>query len=182
MRHLLRLTVICTIILTLSSCSEKSGNWQKYTAGDGSFAINMPEGYTKADKRENTVFGRQTVHYITWKPSVFGLDKFKLFQITYTDCPKTAAADTLTIGAMLDKSMTERKKDFTEVDVAFQNVNVDGYPGREFIYDPPSDNVITIVKECIANNRLYDITVIAKRNYPTNIELGNFFNSFQVLR
>jgi hypothetical protein len=182
MRYFLSLIVTGSIIFLLSSCSENSSKWQKYTASDGSFAINMPENYTKIDKRENTVFGRQTVHYITWKPSSFALDKFRLFQLTYTDCPKGSAADTLTIGAMLDKSMTQRKTDFPEVDVDFQNVSIDGYPGREFIYNPPSDNVITIVKECIANNRLYEMTVIAKKNYPTNVEIGNFFTSFQVLR
>jgi len=161
----------------LSSCTEKSAHWQKYTSPDGTFSISMPEGYTKVDKKENTVFGRQVVHYITWKPSVFALDKFKLFQVTYTEYPKGEP-----IEAMLDKSITERKKDFTEVDVTPQNITVNGYPGREFIADAPSDNVITVVKQCVVNNRLYDVAVVVKRNYPTNIEVGNFFNSFQLLR
>lgn len=182
MRQFLNLIVIGSIVCMLSSCAQSDLKWQKYTAGDGSFSISMPENYIKTEKRENTVFGRQVVHYIFWKPSVFALDKFKLFQITYTDCPRGFTSDTLTLGALLDRSITERKKDFTEIDVESQNVDVSGYRGRAFIYDAPSDNVITIVKQCIANNRLYDISIIAKRNYPTNIELGNFFNSFQVLR
>ena len=174
--------VISSVVFMLSSCANNNLKWQRYTAGDGSFYISMPEGYTKTEKRENTVFGRQVVHYINWKPSVFALDKFKLFQVTYTDCPVGFTSDTLSLGALLDRSITERKKDFPEVDVDAQNIEICGYRGRAFIYDPPSDNVITIVKQCIANKRLYDITVIAKRNYPTNIEIGTFFNSFQVLR
>ena len=178
------LSVIVFIVFTftLSSCSQNDVKWQKYTASDGTFSINMPESYTKTEKRENTVFGRQVVHYVSWKPSVFALDKFKLFQITYTECPKGYTSDTLSLGALLDRSISERKKDFPEVEVQPQNIEMAGYRGRAFIYDPPSDNVITVVKQCIADDRLYDITVIAKRNYPTNIELGNFFNSFQVLK
>src|ERR1700684_4024027 len=107
MRRFLSLVVISSVVFMLSACTSGSLKWRKYTAGDGTFSINMPDGYVKTEKSENTVFGRQVVHYVTWKPSVFALGKFKLFQITYTDCPKGYTSDTLSLGALLDRSINE---------------------------------------------------------------------------
>jgi hypothetical protein len=177
MRHFLSLIVISLIILTLPACSKKDRKWVKYTAGDGSFSIKMPENYTVSEEKENTIFGKQVVHYVSWKPSALSLDIFKSFQVKYTDCPQGMPADTV-----LNRYIADRIKAFDEVKVEPQSIHIGHYPAREVIYDPPSDIVIIIVKECVADNRLYDISVIAKRNFPTNVESGIFLNSFQVLK
>ena len=167
----------------LASCSEKDSKWEKFNVTEGNYSILMPSDAKKYVKQEETIFGKQAVHYLSWKPSTFSLNKIKLFQVTYTSCPRSAMADTVLLNATLDNSIENRKKnDFSEIEVATQRVDINGYPGRAFIYGAPKDNVITIVKECVAGDKLYDITVIAKRNYPTNAELTVFYNSFQILR
>jgi hypothetical protein len=172
--------VICLTFLVCLSCSTHRNKWTKYS--DRTFSASMPEGAVLSDKQEVTPFGKQSVHYVTWKPSTLELNKFKLFQVSYTDCPARFTGDSMKMNAALDSSINIRKRDFTENDVASQPIEINGYPGRAFILDPPRDNVITIVKQVIANNKRYDLVVIAKRDYPTNEEISHFFNSFQVLR
>lgn len=172
------ITVLAASLLV--SCSTHKNKWAKYS--DRNFSINMPEKPVVSDKQENTPFGKQTVHYVTWKPETLELNKFRLFQVSYTDCPARFTSDSGRINAALDSSINSRKRDFTDNDIISHPIEMNGYPGRAFIYDPPGDNVITIVKQVIGNNKRYDLIIIAKRDYPTNDEVSNFFNSFQVLR
>ena len=171
---------ILSVILILPSCSTKPTSWAKYS--DRNFSIRMPEKPQVYDRQEATPFGKQTVHYVTWKPESLELNKFRLFQVSYTDYPSRLATDTATMNMSMDSSINARKRDFTELDVISQPIEINGYPGRAFILSPDKDNVVTIVKQIVANNKLFDLTVVAKKDYPTNNEINDFFNSFQVLR
>lgn len=182
MRRFINLAIVSYFILLFSSCTNNDFRWTKYTAPDGSFSIRMPASAKVFDRQEQTPFGKQVVHYVSWKPSTFELNKFRLFQVSYTDCPARYTIDSSHTNVSLDSSINLRKRDFTESDINSEPIEINGYSGRAFIYDPASENVVTIVKECVANHRRYDITVIAKRNYPTNNEIGDYFNSFTVLR
>ncbi len=178
----IQIVIFCLFASFCLSCSSNTGKWDRYTAKDGSFSVFMPTPVEAYDKTEMTPFGKQVVHYVTWKPATFELNKFRLFQISYTDCPRQFTSDSTRMNAALDSSISMRKKDFTELEILSEPIVQNGYPGREFIYDPPKNNVITTVKECIGNNKKFDLTVIAKKDYPTNAEVANFYNSFQVLK
>ena len=182
-RSLVPLLSAIVFTLVFSSCGEDSSNtMSKYTSNEGRFSINMPAHPKKWDKKEVTVFGKQTTHYITWKPSSFALDKFKLFEVSYTDGPANLSYDTGRLNMYLDSGINMRKKDFTETELESQAIELNGHPGRAFIYNPPRGTTIAIVKVCIVGNRKYDLTAVAKQNYPTNAELNNFFNSFLVVK
>jgi hypothetical protein len=173
---------ICPYLLLLS-CRENNSKWAKYTSKDGAFSIYMPADIVRSEKTEVTAFGKQVTHFVTWKPSSFAIDKFKLFQVSYTDCPSRFIGDSNRLNTSLDSSINLRKNDFTELkDIDAQSISLNGYPGRAFIYDESKMSTFAIVKECISNNRKYDLTVVAKKDYPTNAEINNFFNSFLILR
>ncbi|MCW3121669.1 MAG: hypothetical protein JWQ38_1161 [Flavipsychrobacter sp.] len=161
----------------LSSCKDETP-WAQYTNKEAGFTVFMPAHPVKSDKKA----GKQVIHFITWKPTTFALDKFKLFEVSYTDFPGVVVSDSNSVNAILDTAISQRKKDFTELDVDSQPIILNGYPGRAFMYQAPRGNTITIVKECMVGNRRYDLTVIAKENYSINNEMNAFFNSFQVLR
>ena len=183
MRTKIHVIIACLFASLCFSCSSNTGKWDRYTAKDGAFSVFMPATPEAYDRTEVTAFGKQVVHYVTWKPATFELNKFRLFQVSYTDCPAQYTSDSARLNAALDSSINLRKKDFTEeVDIPTQPVEQSGYRGREFIFDPAKTNVITIVKVFIANHKRFALTVIAKKDYPTNAEVGNFFNSFQVLK
>ncbi len=184
MRKFIHLVSIGLCILLLPACSEeKFSSWSRYTSQSGAFSIEMPPHPKTVDKTEATVFGKQVVHYVTWKPGTFALDKFKMFQVSYTDCPQRFTSDSTTLNAALDSSINHRKTDFTEIDdIVSQPIQLNGYKGRTFIYSREGDNTVTIVKEYIIQNKKYDLTAIVKKNYNTSAEINTFFNSFQVLR
>ena len=171
---------IVVFSLVISACSSHKNRWSKYA--DRSFSIRMPEGRKEYDKMLVTSFGKQNVHFIEWRPESLELNKFKLFQVSYTDVPARFTSDANKMNESLDSSINVRKRDFTELEVISQPIEMAGYPGRTFILNLPADNVITIVKQVIAGNRRYDLTVVAKKDYPTNSEMNDFFNSFQVFR
>ncbi len=180
----MRLSVVVLLLgaLLIAGCA-KNTQWSKYTSREGGFSIYMPSEITKSEKREVTPFGKQTTHFITWKPSSFAIDKFKLFQVSYTDCPARYTTDSAHLNSILDSCIDLRKMDFNESkDIESQVIELNGYPGRAFIYDEPRGTTIAIVKICIVNNKKYDVTVVAKKSYPTNNEIAAFFNSFQVLK
>lgn len=168
---------IVSLCLFMSSCKDKTP-WAQYNAKDAGFTVFMPANPVRTDKKA----GKQTIHFITWKPATFALDKFKLFEVSYTDFPGVAVGDSVSRNALLDSAINLRKKDFTELDIESQPIVLNGYPGRAFMYQAPKGNTITIVKECLVGNRRYDLTVTAKKDYSTNDEMNSFFNSFQVLR
>jgi hypothetical protein len=175
-------TIVASFIclsFILVSCSTGKEKWEKQTVPEGGFSIMMPMPVEKFDKKETTAFGQQTTHYIRWQPSSFAMDKFKLFQAGYMNCPANIMTDTNRMNLMLDSVTEMRKRDFTESEIIeSQSIEFNGYPGRAFFYDAPKGNTIVTVKICIANNRLYDLVVISKKNYATAAEMNNFFNSF----
>jgi hypothetical protein len=182
MRTFTNLAVIVLFIFLGSSCSSNNTKWDTYKSPNGGFSVFMPEHPKTFDKTESTPFGKQVIHYVQWKPATCELYKIKLVQIAFTDCPRSLFSDSLHVNAIMDSSINQRKRDFTELDILSHPVDINGYPGRAFMYDPAGDNVITTVKQCFANDRRYDITVVTKRDYPTNAELNNFFNSFTILK
>ncbi len=183
MRSILRYSFYLGSCLLILSCGgKKESDWYTLKSGEGGFTVNMPSKPVKSDKTEVTAFGRQAVHFYTWKPGTFSIAKFKLFQISYTDCAPRLVSDSVMMELMLDSAINMRKKDFTEKEIVSQHIELNGYPGTAFIYQVPNDNTIAIVKECITNGRKYDLTVICKRDQATNEEINQFFNSFQVLR
>ena len=169
----------------LSSCSGGGNEWVEIRSADGGFSVMMPPGTTKSEKMEVTAFAtqKQKVHFITWKPSSFSIDKFKLFQVSYTDCPAKFTSDSMMLDVMLDSSIRMRKVDFSEkLGIPVQNIELNGYPGRAFFYDVPAGNQIVIVKQCISNGKRYDLAVIANRDQGTNPEISKFFDSFKTLQ
>jgi hypothetical protein len=180
MRSLLQFAFMILCCCTLLSCSNKEKEWVTYTSGDGGFSVLMPANPVKREKTEVTPFGKQVVHFISWKPSSFSINKLKLFEISYTDCPSRYITDSIMQSVMLDSSINMRKKDFTEKDFPSENIEFNSYPGRAFILDVKDD--ITIVKEFFANNRRYDLVVVVKKTQGSNAEAASFFNSFQVIR
>ena len=179
-RFILGSLAFCLIGVFCSCGNGSTTKWTTYTSADGGFTINMPNETKTSEQVLPTPFGKQTVHFIMWKPSSLTIDKFKLFQISYTACPSRVVTDSSGTQNVLDSSINQRVKDFADVDVDIENISVNGYPGRAFIFDQPDFSTIAVVKECIVNNKIYDLTVIMKRNYATNEEVSNFFNSFKV--
>lgn len=183
MRTIYNFVCLALLCVTLASCGAASTDWVQINSGEGGFSATMPPNTVKSEKVEVTAFGKQKVHFITWKPSTFAIDKFKLFQISYTTCPPNLVRDSMMVDFMLDSCIRMRKLDFTEKEeIAVQNIELNGYPGRAFFYDVPKGNQIVIVKECITNGRKYDLTVIANKDLGTNSEISRFFDSFQALR
>ena len=180
MRNHLKLIAVCLFTVLLSSCSTENINWEKYTSNEGGFSVEMPGSVKKVDKKD--IFWKGTTHFFSWKPSTFAIYKIKLLQVSYTDCPPSVSTDSLLLNVMLDSTIMIRKRDFSEAeDIPSQTIELNGFPGRAFFYDAGGNTQVT-VKECIANNKLYDLTVISKKNYPTNTEISTFINSFQAFR
>jgi hypothetical protein len=174
--------VLILLIVIILSCRDKKARWATYTSTEGGFSVFMPEKPNTTTKTLTTAFGKQKVHFVTWKPQDLTLEKFSLIQISYTDFPAKFRRDTFTKNRLLDTSMSMRIKDFSSDENQFaERINFNGYPALAYIYDKPLDNVV-IVKECIVNDRLYDLVIIAKKNYPTNAEIKDFFNSFVIIR
>jgi hypothetical protein len=174
--------IACIFVMFLSSCSQEETKWSEFTSNEGKFTINMPSPTKKSEKVVETPFGSQKVYFYSWQPPGYAIDKFKLFEVSYTSVPARIANDSELIEEMLDKSIELRKKDFAETDIPAQNIELNGYPGRAFIYNESKGSTLVIVKQCIVNGKRYDLTVVAKKNYGTNKEVSDFFNSFQSLR
>lgn len=174
---------LITAIIFCSSCGAEHNTVKVQNFSEGNFSALMPTPVEKTQKTETTVFGKQVRYFVKWQPSTFAIDKFKLFEVSYTSCPAAVMADSVGMNKYLDEAVEMRKKDFSEVDVIqSQAIELNGYPGRAFFYDAPKGNTIVTVKICIAGNKLYDLVVVAKKNYSTNEEAGNFFNSFKLLQ
>ena len=184
----LKVAAIAASGIIFNSCggdsNSNNNSWTQVTNAEGGFMISMP-GDTKLEKSEKTEvtpFGKQVVHFLTWKPKTFSINKFKLFQVSYTDCPARYLSDTIMQQVMLDSSIRMRARDFTEKAIVAENIELNGYPGRSFIYQIPHDNNLANVKQCFTNNRRYDLIVIARSDEGTNNEVGHFFDSFQALK
>lgn len=169
--------------VSLFSCSNDEKGWKQHAVPEGNFTVEMPAPIQKAEKKEVTVFGKQVRHFVRWKPSSMAIDKFKLFEVSYTQCPAGLEGDSMKIQAILDEAVDMRKKDFSEEDeIESQAIELNGYPGRAFFYDAPKGNSMVSVKICVAGDKLYDLVTIAKKNYAVNDDMGKFFNSFKLLK
>lgn len=182
--RMMRLTLqLVVIALLFAACGAEHNSVSVQNFPEGNFSAFMPSPIQKVEKTEETVFGKQARHFVKWQPSTFSIDKFKLFEISYITCPPSVSADSVRLNQVLDSAVEMRKKDFSEVDeIGSQAIELNGYPGRAFFYDAPKGNTIVTVKICVAGGRLYDLVVVAKKNYSTNAEASNFFNSFKLLQ
>lgn len=178
-----------TIVLLLasailfSSCGGSNGDWVDHNVTEAGFIISLPTPIIKTKKNEVTPFGKKDRNFVRWKPSNFALSKFKLFEVSYVPCPAYIAGDSARMAAVLDSAVNMRINDFSEVDlIEYQSIELNGYPGRAFFYDAPKGNTLVSVKICIAGDKLYDLVAIVKKNYSTNAEVANFFNSFRLTR
>lgn len=178
-----QIAAILFSIVFFTSCNTEETKWSLQTIGEGGFVVNMPSNIEKSEKTEITAFGKQVRHFVRWKPSSFAIDKFKLFEVSYTNSPVSQDADSASLNTALDKAIELRKKDFSEVDIIqHQPIELNGYPGRAFFYDDNKGNSMVTVKICIAGNKLYDLVVISKKNYSTNAEAAEFFDSFKLTK
>lgn len=182
MHAILKISLVFGILFMCTSCSDDGDEWKKLNSKDGNFVINMPPNPKTFDKTEMTPFGKQVTHYITWKPSSFAMDKFKLFQVTYTNCPANVMADSALLHVMLDSGIVMVQRDYTEEEMQSEDIELNGYHAKAFFYDAKGGSTLVTNKMCIAGNKLYNLTVISKKNYSTTHEINDFFNSFQVLR
>lgn len=175
--------LILVALLSLSSClSGVKKDWKTYTSAEGAFTISTLGDFEKTTVNELTPYGKQPVHYLKWKPSSFSISKIKLIQVTYTDCPAKYIVDSNFRNVMLDSAIKMRARDFSDTYETFQNIELNTYPGRTFVFDVPTSNSIAIVKLCVVNNRKYDLTMVVSRDQGSNDEQSTFFNSFSVLR
>ena len=104
-----------------------------------------------------------------------------MFQVSYTNCPARVLQDSVLMDVMLDSSIRMSAENYSEKELETQAISLNGYPGRAFIYNSTEGNEVMIVKECIINNRKYNLSVVIKSNYATATEVDNFFNSFKIL-
>jgi hypothetical protein len=181
MRVSINLLLTTVVVVMLGACHHSHG-WVKYSSNADGFSIYMPAQPKQAVKQEQTAFGKQSVHYFSWKPETFDINKLKLLQVSYTDCPRHASADSSSLSGTLENAIGIVKRNYTELDIPSERIKLDGYTGRAFIFQDDKDGSITIVKTCVANNKIYTVTAVVKKDYPTNDELNTYFNSFQILR
>jgi hypothetical protein len=173
--------IITIVFLLFMSCGRDTRDtWVKHDDGNGGFSVLFPGKPEKTQKVLTTAFGKQTEQFVVWKPESLDISKIKLMQVSYTNCPPSLMNDSIMLSLMLDSSIKLREKDFTEKDITIQNISLNGYEGRAFIYDVGGNTVI--VKQCIVNNRRYDLTVSINSVVGTNPEINRFFDSFQILR
>lgn len=173
------LLAFCSLFL-FSCGSDELAEWKDYKSAAGSYTIHMPAPVKTFTKKLETPFGKQDVTFAQWEPSSYSIDKFRLFQVSYTKCPARFAHDSFAVQSKLDKAIEMRKKDFSEEEITHEEIELNGYPARAIIHN--ESNSVVILKICIANGIMYDLTVIAKKNYGTNREVADFFNSFTPLR
>jgi predicted acylesterase/phospholipase RssA len=168
-------------VVLMAGCSvpEATDKWINFTSKDGGFSVNMPAPPLLEDKAELTINGKQTVHYCTWKQTRLPNVKFKLFQVSYTNCP-SIAADQQQLNTMLDSSIKLQMTYYTDNALNVDTVKLSGYPARAFIYQDPLSRAVTICKECIANNRKYDLVVVSAKEFADDPEINDFFESFVI--
>lgn len=173
---------LISMTFLLSSCGGDHNKWAVQTVPEGNFSVFMPGPVEKFDKAEATPFGTEKRQFLRWKPSSVAIDKFKLFEVSYIVCPTNIGADSMVLNRVLDSAVNLRKNDFAEPDmIQSEPIEFNGFPGRAFFYDDPKGNTNVSVKICYANGKLYDLTAISKKNYSTNNESSDFFNSFKLL-
>jgi len=181
MRALHSFLAILAASVLLFSCHPTVKS-ERYSSNADGFSAYFPAKPVTTVKQEKTIFGTQAVHYVTWKPGTFDINKLKLLQVTFTDCPRSAAADSMRTAITLDSSMNLLKRDYSEFEIETHEVSMDGYPGRSFIYLDEKENSNTVVRQILANNKIYTLTAVTKKDYPANDELNSFFDKFQILR
>lgn len=182
MKILFSFSIVVATILVAACGDKKQDKWATYNDGKGAFSVEFPGPPSTTQKTIATPFGKQVENFIAWKPGTMDIYKIKLMQVSYVPAPASIMNDSTLLNYMLDSSIKMRQKDFTEKEFLTQKIEFNGYPGRAFIYQTEKGNSIVIVKQCITNNRRYDLVVIANANQSTNPEIARFFNSFQALK
>ena len=168
--------------VAFAACNGRGGRTLiPYKNDDGAFTVLLPGKPELTAKSRMTPFGTQTVHMVKWKPSGMEIYKIKVIEIQYMNSPASLTSDTTQLNIMLDSSIKMKEKEYTEKPIHVESIEFNGYPGRSFIYNLDNDNAVAVVKQFIAYNHLYEITVTASSNQGTSTEIGDFFNSFQVL-
>jgi hypothetical protein len=149
--------------------------WRDYTSKAGAYSILMPGQPDEQKQSVDTSAGRVDVY-----TSIFE-NRAGAFIVAYTDYPNDAVQGS-DPQALLDSAINNLQG--TLLNKA--NITLDGFPGREFEVEIPSDGTrptgVMTARHFLVGHRLYQVAVVTPKNPSTPDNAPKFLDSFRLMK
>jgi hypothetical protein len=163
-------------ISSLVTCAPVKDKIRWETVSEKGFSVLMPGKPVKGEESTTSSAGPITAH--TFKVDV----EREEYSLTYTDYPHTPRMDSIEPAKIFDFSrdkvlaMRTTRKVLTE-----KEISLNGYPGRELIYEDPTEPSINIVRLYWAKPRLYLVVFARLKTESLSGNAQKFLDSFKIL-
>jgi hypothetical protein len=150
--------------------------WQYFSSLEGRFVVLRPSNYTLRDTRQiNTDAGKVTMH------AFLSIEKKVVYEVSYCDYPESFVQQVKSNKVFdngCDVDMDVVKGNF----ISKKNISLNGHPGREVRYYPPSQ-LPSKARMYLVKNRLYQVTISTykQREKVLNEEPVKFLDSFRLI-
>lgn len=171
----------CLTLLCFSFTNPSS--WELFKSFEGRFEVLAPGEFEEKVKEIETAIGKVEYHTFLHKPEGDNPDNLA-YLVSYCDYPagsihsdSTSVLDEF-FGATLESAQASVKGEL----LYSNEVDLSGYPGRQWRIDYNEGKGIIKTKSFLVNNRYYSIQTIMIKQNSLNESTPRFMNSFQLFK
>ncbi len=166
--------VLLCVLLTVFGCAP--AEWVDFESDEGEFAVLMPANPQTQRKTVPTPIGPMKVVMYTHDAGA------EAYIVGFSDYPK-AVLEKLTPEKMLSDGVKGGIAKIRGTKKSEKNINLDGYPGKEYTFTIPSSRIPGggkgKARMYMVENRLYQILALGKKSAP-EADFNKFLDSFEL--
>lgn len=155
--------------------TEKENKKDKdlFTSEDKSFKIKFPGNPQLTKEPVETELGKIEMYTYMYEHSAT-----KVYMVAYSDYPK-AAIEAGDKDMMLDGAKSGFLKKLSLKIDEEKDIEIDGNQGLYF--KAQGSGFYAVMKDYLVENRLYQVGILSQGSYPSDKEIDEFLNSFELL-
>jgi hypothetical protein len=168
------------LAMLFAACRAEQPEWVTYNSEGGNFSVTVPGVMQETINDSDTPLGMIKVHVFTLHRGPYG------YSVAYTDYPVPHAAEANPLGA-LEGGMRRTLDSVNATLLAKKDVALDFVPGiafqGEFLGGKDLDTAAVVFgRVYLRETRLYQLTVVARKDQVEAAQPEKFLTSFQWLR
>ena len=164
--------VFTLLIITCVGCQKNS--WETYTSNEGAFSVALPATPEETSEAVPSPAGDIIFHNTKLNQPMV------LYEVSFADYPDTLfsiqSAEDIMEGLLYTYTVNGQVKP-----LKYSAIAMNGYSGREVEIFSPDGQLYIKARVYFVDERLYELTVITRKEHSRSVDIDQFLDSFQLI-